>query len=83
MATRHAGIPEVVLDGQTGLLVEEGDETAMAQAMARLVQDPALAARLGDRGRQRVQEHFTIKHHFQQVSQLLHQVMQDRSESLS
>ncbi|WP_114993669.1 glycosyltransferase [Synechococcus sp. UW179A] len=82
VATRHAGIPEVVMDGQSGLLVEEGDETAMAQAMARLVQDPALAARLGDCGRQRVQERFTIEHHLQQVSQLLHQVMQDRSESL-
>ena len=82
VATRHAGIPEVVLDGQTGLLVEEGDETAMAQAMARLVQDPALAACLGDCGRQRVQEHFTIEHHLQQVSQLLRQVMQDRSDSL-
>ena len=83
VATRHAGIPEVVLDGQSGLLVEEGDETAMAQAMAQLVQDPALAARLGDCGRQRVQEHFTIEHHLQQVSQLLHQVMQHRSGPLS
>ena len=82
VATSHAGIPEVVLDGQTGLLVEEGDETAMAQAMALLVQDPAFAARLGDCGRQRVQEHFTIEHHLQQVSQLLHQVMQHRPESL-
>jgi len=62
--------------------VEEGDETAMAQAMAQLVQDPALAARLGDFGRRRVQEHFTIEHHLQQVSQLLHQVMQHRSEPL-
>ena len=82
VATRHAGIPEVVIDGQSGLLVEEGDETAMAQAMAQLVQDPALAARLGDFGRRRVQEHFTIEHHLQQVSQLLHQVMQHRSEPL-
>ena len=83
VATRHAGIPEVVLDGQSGLLVEEGDETAMAQAMAQVLQDPALAARLGDFGRRRVQEHFTIEHHLQQVSQLLHQVMQHRSEPLS
>ena len=83
VATRHAGIPEVVIDGQSGLLVEEGDETAMAQAMAQVVQDPVLAARLGDFGRRRVQEHFTIEHHLQQVSQLLHQVMQHRSEPLS
>ena len=83
VATRHAGIPEVVLDGQSGLLVDEGDETGMAQAMARLLLDPALAARLGDYGRRRVLEHFTIEHHLQQVAQLLHQVMQHRPESLS
>jgi glycosyltransferase involved in cell wall biosynthesis len=83
VATRHAGIPEVVLDGQSGFLVEEGDETAMAQAMAQVLQDPDLAARLGDFGRRRVQEYFTIEHHLQQVSQLLHQVMQHRSEPLS
>ena len=82
VATRHAGIPEVVLDGQSGLLVEEGDEIAMAQAMARLVLDPALAARLGDFGRRRVQSQFTIEHHLLQVSQLLHQVMQRQTESL-
>ena len=83
VATRHAGIPEVVLDGQSGLLVEEGDERAMALAMAQLVRDPDLAARLGDCGRQRVQEHFTIEHHLRQVSQLLHQVMQQGPESPS
>ena len=82
VATHHAGIPEVVLDRQSGLLVEEGDEIAMAQAMTRLVLDPALAARLGNCGRKRVQEQFTIEHHLQQVSLLLHQVMQRQTESL-
>ena len=83
VATRHAGIPEVVLDGQSGLLVEEGDERAMALAMAQLVRDPDLATRLGDCGRRRVQERFTIEHHLRQVSQLLHQVMQQGPESPS
>ncbi len=83
VATRHAGIPEVVVDGQSGLLVGEGDESAMAQAMAQLVMDPDLAARLGDFGRRHVQERFTIEHHLQQVSQLLRQVIQGRLESIS
>ena len=78
VATRHAGIPEVVLEGQTGLLVDEGDEPGMAQAMARLLLDPDLAARLGDCGRTRVRERFTIEHHLRQVEQLLHQVIDDR-----
>ena len=78
VATRHAGIPEVVLEGQTGLLVKEGDEAGMAQAMARLLMDPDLAARLGDCGRRRIQERFTIEHHLRQGEQLLCQVIGDR-----
>lgn len=78
VATRHAGIPEVVLEGQSGLLVDEGDEESMAQAMAQFVLDPDLAARFGECGRQRIQEGFTIEHHLHQVTQLLLQVIEDR-----
>ena len=75
VATRHAGIPEVVLDGESGYLVDEGDVAAMAAAIARLIEDPALAARLGDCGRRRVQEGFTIDHHLDELSKLLLKVM--------
>ena len=75
VATRHAGIPEVVLDGESGYLVDEGDVAAMAAAIARLIKDPALAARLGDCGRRRVQEGFTIDHHLDELSKLLLKVM--------
>ena len=79
VATRHAGIPEVVLENQTGLLVDEGDESAMAQAMSLLLLDPDLASRLGDGGRRRIKERFTIEHHLRQVEQLLRQVIDDSS----
>jgi glycosyltransferase involved in cell wall biosynthesis len=58
VSTRVSGIPELVLDGQTGLLVEEHDPGALAGALERVLGDPALAARLGSRGRQHVKEHF-------------------------
>lgn len=61
VATRHAGIPEVVVDGETGFLVEERDVEGMARHMARLVREPRLAAGLGDAGRTRVQETFSIE----------------------
>ncbi len=60
VSTRHAGIPDVVLDGETGFLVEEGDVDGMAQAMIRLAQDPQLAAKMGQAGRKRVEEHFSM-----------------------
>jgi glycosyltransferase involved in cell wall biosynthesis len=60
VSTRHAGIPDVVLDGVTGLLVEEGDVEGMACALVRLALDPDLAARLGQAARQRIAEHFSL-----------------------
>ena len=51
ISTRHSGIPEHVQDGVTGLLVEEGDVEGMAAAMARLLEDPGLAAAMGKAGR--------------------------------
>ena len=74
IATRHAGIPDVVMEGETGLLVEEGDVEAMAMAMLRLIDDPELAARFGRAGRQRILQKFTVAHHLQQVSELLDRV---------
>lgn len=60
VATRHAGIPETVVDGKTGFLVEERDVEGMARQMARLVSEPGLAAELGRAGRRRIQESFSI-----------------------
>jgi glycosyltransferase involved in cell wall biosynthesis len=58
VATRHAGIPDVVLDDATGLLVDEHDVLAMASHMLRLAREPWLAAKLGQAGQQRVRTHF-------------------------
>jgi glycosyltransferase involved in cell wall biosynthesis len=59
VSTRHAGIPEVVVEGETGLLVDEGDVEGMSREMLRLLRDPAYAAALGEAGRRRVREHFS------------------------
>ena len=71
VATRHAGIPEVVSDGQTGLLVEEGDVRGMAAAMERLLQDPVLCTRLGAAGRRHVEQGFTLERHLADLSRFL------------
>jgi colanic acid/amylovoran biosynthesis glycosyltransferase len=60
VSTRHAGIPEAILEGETGFLVDERDVEGMARHMERLVVDPALAAELGRAGRRRVEEHFSM-----------------------
>lgn len=58
LSTRHSGIPEVVVDGETGLLVAEHDKAGLAAAMRRLVADPEAAAEMGRRGRARVETLF-------------------------
>jgi glycosyltransferase involved in cell wall biosynthesis len=60
VASRVGPIPEVVLHGETGLLVEPGDPGQLAAALIELLEQPGLAARLGAAGRRRVAEHFSL-----------------------
>jgi len=61
VATRVGGVPEVVIDGETGLLVEPENPGALAAAVRRLLADPALAARMGQAGRRRAREVFSAR----------------------
>jgi glycosyltransferase involved in cell wall biosynthesis len=58
VASRVAGIPEVVVDGETGWLVPPEEPAALAAALAALLADPAEAARRGAAGRRRVEERY-------------------------
>lgn len=57
VSTDQAGIAELVIDGETGLLVPEGDAAALADAIARLADDPELRQRLASAGRSFVERH--------------------------
>src|SRR2546427_241939 len=59
IASRVGGIPDIVEDGVSGLLVPPGDAAALAAAVRRLGDDPALARRLGEAGRRRLREQFS------------------------
>jgi starch synthase len=59
VASAVGGIPEVVADGETGLLVPPGDEAALAAAINALIRDPARSAQLGARGRARAVADFS------------------------
>ena len=59
VASAVGGIPEVVEDGRTGLLVPPRDASALGSALVRLLRDPSLAGRLADAGRARVEQRFT------------------------
>lgn len=63
IASRVGGLPEVVEDGVTGLLVEREDVDGLAAAMAHLLADPVLASRLGAQGRDRARQEFSWAAH--------------------
>ncbi len=66
-----SGIPEVVLPGETGVLVEPGDEQGLAEAMERLVVDREHAVRLGSGGRGLIEEQFDVRKNIDQQIELL------------
>ena len=60
VSTRHAGIPDVIVDGETGFLVDEFDTQGMSRRIRRLLDDPALAARMGAAARSRIEARFSL-----------------------
>jgi glycosyltransferase involved in cell wall biosynthesis len=71
VATRHAGIADVVIDGETGLLVAERDVEGMSAAMLRILEQPETAHRWGEAGRRRVLASFTLDASISKLAELL------------
>jgi glycosyltransferase involved in cell wall biosynthesis len=61
VSSRVGGVPELVVDGETGLLVPPGDPAAMSAALGRLVADADLRRRLGAAGRERAERCFDVR----------------------
>jgi glycosyltransferase involved in cell wall biosynthesis len=61
VASAVGGLLDLVVDGETGILVPPGDVQALREALRRLIGDPELRRRMGEAGRERVRERFTWK----------------------
>ena len=61
VATSVGGVPEIVADGETGLLVEPGNPQALAQAVLMLLADAHRATQMGESGRRRAAAHFDVR----------------------
>lgn len=71
ISTRHAGIPDAVIEGENGFLVDEGDVQKMSEAIFRLAINPKLAGWLGKNYHQRVVEHFSRERSIQGLRTIL------------
>jgi colanic acid/amylovoran biosynthesis glycosyltransferase len=70
ISTYVSGIPELIEDGQSGLLVGEKDAAALADAVQRLLEDETLRQRLGKGGRQKIVHEFNIHRNAAQLADL-------------
>ncbi|MGA8261810.1 MAG: glycosyltransferase [Arenicellales bacterium] len=71
VATRHAGIPDVVVHGETGLLVDEHDVEGMAANMCTILEQPDYGRAMGRAGRRRIRENFTMSRHIATLNELV------------
>lgn len=68
IASRVGGLPEMVEDGRTGLLVPPGDARAVAEALRRMLPDPAAARRMGAAARARFLDQFHVDRMVEQTA---------------
>jgi len=71
IGTYNAGIPDVVIHNETGLLVQEHDLDGMANNMLHILQEKELVKHLGEAGRKRVKENFTMEKHLGTLNQVI------------
>lgn len=80
VATGVGGLPEVVEDRVTGLLVPPGDSAALAGAISKLISEKALMEEMGDLGWRRIQHHFTMEQMAEKNEDYYYELLQDRPD---
>ena len=61
IVTRRGGLPEIVVDGETGFIIDAGRPDQLAERLRRLIDSPELRTRMGSAAKERVREKFTLK----------------------
>ena len=74
VSTRHAGIPDVVTENETGFLVDENDINQMASYILKITDDRKLAKCLGEKGKARILSEFTLQKHIAIIDCLIQEI---------
>ncbi|MEO0132934.1 MAG: glycosyltransferase family 4 protein [candidate division WOR-3 bacterium] len=75
VASNVMAIPEIVIDGKTGLLVPPDNADALAQALVKLIENPTLCQQFGMAGRQRLEQEFTVDRMVEKTSAVYDEVL--------
>ena len=78
IGSNGGGVPELIVDGETGMLAPMGDANGLAQVLEDLLRDPEKAQRLGRAGYARVRDHFTVTRVARQVEEIYRRVLVGR-----
>ena len=78
IATRSGGVVDIVVDQETGLLVEPGNSDELAQAMTRLIEDHQLAQRCVQQAVDRVKSTFTMERNASQITQVYERLLGEK-----
>jgi colanic acid/amylovoran biosynthesis glycosyltransferase len=71
ISTKHAGIPDVVVNGETGFIIDEGDMDGMSARMLQLARYPELAGIMGRAARERALCNYTLDRHLNQLAEMI------------
>jgi len=74
VSTRHAGIPDVVIENETGFLVDEGNIDVMAEQILTLLDNRDLAGSFGKKGNERILSEFTLQKHIATIDRLIEEI---------
>lgn len=72
LSTFHAGIPDVIINQETGLLVEEHDVVGMANNMIRILSDLEYAIKLGKTSKKRIENNFSLEKHIDCINSIIY-----------
>jgi len=71
ISTFHAGIPDVIIHRETGLLCDEKDVNQMAKHMIKLLDNPELAKQMGINGKENITNNFNLTRHINRLNDIL------------
>lgn len=80
IAAGAGGVPELIEDGRTGILVPPGDAEALAAALKRVLADPEVAAALGQAGRVSAEQKFSLRNQIQQMEEIYESLARRQSK---